>query len=124
MLYRSVEGADPFAAERLHKRGAQGSEPRQDLLTRPFGPIAGALAWDAGLLQALGLLLKPYGALQVRDVSIDVLAEGPDRPRFQGRLFPGGFGIVSLPEGQTLQRPLQARRPERSQENLRGSEKW
>ncbi len=124
MLYRPVEGTSPFAAGRLHKRGAQGSEPRQDLLARPFSPVAGALARDTGLLQALGLFFEPHGALQVRNVSIEVLADEPYSPRFQDRLLPVGFSIVPLPEGQALEHSLQARRPERSQENLRGSEKW
>jgi hypothetical protein len=31
---------------------------------------------------------------------------------------------MSLPEGQVLEDPIQARRPERSQEDLRESEKW
>lgn len=98
--------------------------PGQDLSVRPVRPVAGGLARNARLLQALSLLLEPRGALQVCGVSIEELADEPDSPRFQGRLLPVGSGIMSLPEGQVLEDPIQARRPERSQEDLRESEKW
>ena len=77
--------------------------PGQDLPVRPFRPVAGALARNAHLLQALSLLLEPpHGALQVCGVSIEELADEPDSPRFQGRLLPVGSGIMPLPEGQVL----------------------
>ena len=76
--------------------------PGQDLPVRPFRPVAGALARNAHLLQALSLLLEPHGALQVCGVSREVLADEPDSPRFQGRLLPVGSGIMPLPEGQVL----------------------
>ena len=107
-FHHPVEGVGPvLLSGGLDEGGPQGGEPRHDLSTCPFRPIASALARDTGLLQPFGLLFEPRGPLQVLGVGLEVIADGPCCPELQSRRS-GVPGVASSSGVQASQRFLQA----------------
>jgi hypothetical protein len=116
-------GTFPFPGG-FNEGGTQSAEPRHNLSVRPFRPVAGALARYARFVQPLGLLPEPYSPLQVRGVSVEVLAEALHSTGIQDG-GPDQSVLMTSPGVQAYQGLFQAQRTEGSQEKatLRGSKR-
>ena len=122
-IHRPIESCSPVTTPGgLSETAPQRGKARGDLFPGPLGPVAGALAWDTGLFEALGPFPQALGALKVRGLRPEVLADHTGRPGLEGRRNLGRLLVASPIAGEEAreccarpgwQDPLREPRPER-----------